>query len=75
MPSIEHRPQGKTPPAILFQAKIHLHMLDAGREHLGLYRRQIGGAEIALELVIEIHEEGLWAARTVGKRERSIRRS
>ena len=65
---IEHRPESETPPAILFQTEVDSHMLDARGHRLRLDRARVGGAEIALQLIIKIHDQGLWAAAMLGKR-------
>lgn len=64
---VEHRPQGETPPATLFQAEVDAHMLDTGGHRLRPDRGEVGGAEIALQLVIKIHAAGLWRVRRDGK--------
>ena len=41
--------------AVLLQPEIDLHPLDPGGERLGAQRGEIAGAEIAAQLVVEVH--------------------
>src|SRR3546814_2791467 len=52
---MHQRPQRETPPAIRLQPEIDPHPLGPRFDGGGSQRGQIGGAEIAEELIVEIH--------------------
>ena len=66
---VEQRPEREAAAAVLREAEVDLHMLDPRLERLGAKRGEIGGAEIAAELVVEVHSSLLTRpALKVGRR-------
>lgn len=57
---VHQRPQGKAAAGVGFEAEIDAHAFGARGERLGVDRRKVGGAEIAGQLVVEIHG-ALWS--------------
>jgi catechol 2,3-dioxygenase-like lactoylglutathione lyase family enzyme len=56
---VHQAPQGETPASILLQTKIDAHMFETCRERLGRKGFEIGGTEIALELIVEVHDDAI----------------
>ena len=54
-PSMWSRPEREASAPVLLQSEIDLHALDAGGKRLGGQSGEVGGAEIAAQLVVEVH--------------------
>ena len=52
---VHQRPQREAAAGVGFEAEIDAHAFGARGVRLGMDRRDVGGAEIAAELVVEIH--------------------